>query len=171
MQAIVNCDNNWGIGKDNKLLFHLPKDMAFFREKTLGKTVVMGKNTFLSLPKKLPLADRENIVLWKGGDKENAKRDGYKIAESLEELFSLLKRYNQDDIFVIGGAFVYEILLPYCSKVYLTRLDADGNADRFFPCLDRLPNWALESVSPVIVDGLLSFRFCVYKNSTVKSFL
>ena len=153
MQAIVCVDNNWGIGKDNKLLFHLPEDMAFFREKTLNKTVVMGRNTFQSLPDSRPLKNRTNIVLGENFSLKKPVRGDFFAVPTLEELFTVLEFFNTDDIFVIGGASIYEALLPYCSKVFLTRVDAGSDADRFFPNLDCLPTWSLESVSPTVEDN------------------
>lgn len=170
MQAIVCVDKNWGIGEKNNLLFHLPQDMAFFREKTLGKTVVMGRNTFQSLPGSRPLKDRTNIVLGKDVPQKKSCRNDFFAVPTLEELFTVLEFFNTDDIFVIGGASVYEALLPYCSKVFLTRVDAGSDADRFFPNLDRLPTWSLESVSPAIEDNHFSLQFCVYTNSQPAKF-
>jgi len=106
MQAILHCDSKWGIGKKNDLMFHLPKDMAYFRKTTLNKVVVMGSNTLLSFPGEKPLKNRTNIVLWPGGDKNRAKEDGFVMVESLKELFKTLKKYNTDDIFIIGGAMM-----------------------------------------------------------------
>ena len=115
MRAILHCDNKWGIGKKNDLMFRLPKDMKFFRSTTLNKIVVMGSNTLLSFPEGKPLPKRTNIVLWPGGDKERADRDGFTMVESLPELFSLLSTLPSDDIFVICGAITSHTMLPYCT--------------------------------------------------------
>ena len=112
MRAILHCDRKWGIGKKNDLMFRLKKDMKFFRSTTIGKVVVMGSNTLLSFPEGKPLPKRTNIVLWPGGDKERAKRDGFLMVESLEELFEAIKGYDEDNVFVIGGAMMYHTLLP-----------------------------------------------------------
>ena len=74
MKAILHCDKNWGIGRNNQLMFRLPADMKFFRETTSGKVVVMGSNTLLSLPGGKPLKNRTNIVLWPGGDRRSRIR-------------------------------------------------------------------------------------------------
>ena len=117
MKAIVAVDKKWGIGKKNDLLFSLPADMAYFREKTLNKVVVMGSNTLKSFPGGKPLKNRTNVVLFPGGE----KRDDCIIVDSLEELKAELKKYPADDIFVVGGAMFYKTMLPYCSEVLVTK--------------------------------------------------
>ena len=166
MRAILHCDRKWGIGKKNDLMFRLNKDMKFFRSTTIGKVVVMGSNTLLSFPEGKPLQKRTNIVLWPGGDKERAKRDGFLMVESLEELFEAIKGYDEDDVFVIGGAMMYHTLLPYCTEVLLTKVDADGGAEAFFDNLDQLDNWTMVSSSDPIDDNGYSIRFTVYRNSS-----
>ena len=96
MKAIVVVDKNWGIGKNNDLLFRLPADMKHFRETTSGKVVVMGSNTLLSFPEGKPLKNRTNIVLWPGGE----KREDCTVVQSLEELFSEIKKYPPQDVFL-----------------------------------------------------------------------
>ncbi|MGN0782473.1 MAG: dihydrofolate reductase, partial [Christensenellales bacterium] len=96
MNAIVVVDEKWGIGKNNDLLFSLPEDMKYFREKTLNKTVVMGSNTLKSFPGGRPLKNRTNVVLFPGGE----KRDDCIVVGSLEELKQVLTNFPEDDIFV-----------------------------------------------------------------------
>lgn len=170
MQAILHCDSKWGIGKKNDLMFSIPKDMKYFRTTTSGKVVVMGSNTLLSFPASKPLKNRTNIVLWPGGDHERAKADGFIMVESLEELFKEIKKYNTEDVFVIGGAMMYHTMLPYCSKVYLTKVEADGNAEVFFDNLDQLDNWKMTKCSEPEEDNGYTIRFTVYTNSDVKNF-
>ena len=93
MNLIVAVSKNWAIGKGNKLLFSIPEDMQFFKKMTLGKVVLMGYNTFLSLPKQQPLKDRVNIVLAPSG----VAFDGVTVVNTLEELFSEVKKYNEDE--------------------------------------------------------------------------
>ena len=167
MQAILHCDRNWGIGKRNDLMFRLPKDMKFFRTTTSGKVVVMGSNTLLSFPGGKPLKNRTNIVLWPGGDPERARQDGYILVQTLPELFRAVASYNPDDVFVIGGAMMYHTLLPYCSRVLLTKVDADGGAEVFFDNLDELDNWSMVSESEPQDDNGYRIRFTTYENSNV----
>ena len=119
MKSIVAVDKNWGIGKKNGLLFSLPLDMQFFKTKTLNKVVVMGSNTLKSFPDGKPLKNRINIVLFPGGD----KRDDCIVVDSMEELKEELKKYNTDDVFIIGGAMFYKTMLPYCSEIFVTKVD------------------------------------------------
>ncbi|MBR2281255.1 MAG: dihydrofolate reductase [Spirochaetales bacterium] len=165
MQAILHCDRNWGIGKRNDLMFHLPADMRFFRKTTTGKVVVMGSNTLLSFPGGKPLKNRTNIVLWPGGPKERAVQDGFTMVESLPDLFTELSKHPSDDIFVIGGAMMYHTMLPYCDKVYLTKVDTDGGAEVFFDNLDRLENWSMVECSEPQEDNGYTIRFTLYRNS------
>ena len=165
MKAILHADKNWGIGKANGLMFSIPADMKFFRETTTGNVVVMGSNTLKSFPGGRPLKNRTNIVLWPGGE----KRDDCLIVDSLEELFREIKKYPPERVFVIGGAMMYKTLLPYCSEVLVTKVDAVGGADAFFEDLDKNPNFALEYVSEPVETNGYTIRFATYKNLAVKS--
>lgn len=170
MQAILHCDRKWGIGKRNDLMFRLPLDMKFFRNTTSGKVVVMGSNTLLSFPGEKPLKNRTNIVLWPGGDEKRAERDGFVMVQSLEELSKELKKYNTDDVFIIGGAMMYHTMLPYCRYVYLTIVDADGGAEVFFDNLELLKNWTVVEESEPVQDNGYTIRFTKWENSEVLSF-
>ena len=166
MKAIVAVDTKWGIGKKNDLLFTLPEDMKYFREKTLNKVVVMGSNTLKSFPNGKPLKNRTNIVLFPEGE----KRDDCTVVGSLKELSAELKKYPADDVFIIGGAMFYKTMLPFCSEVLVTKVNADGNAEVFYENLDEKKEWQCVSVSePVLTNGY-EIRFTVYKNKDVKEF-
>ncbi len=164
MKAIVAVDKKWGIGKNNDLLFSLPEDMKFFREKTKDKTVCMGYNTLLSFPGSKPLKNRVNIVL----APEGVSRDDCIIVHTLEELSNTLKNY--DDVFVIGGAMFYKTMLPYCEEVYVTKVDADGEATVFYPNLDELEGFEMIYSSDKIISNGLDIKFTTYKNNLVKEF-
>ncbi len=164
MKAIVAVDRNWGIGKNNGLLFHLKKDMKFFKEKTTGNVVVMGGNTLLSLPNEKPLPNRTNIVL-----SDVFYRDDVIMAQSLKELLNILKNYDTDTVYVMGGAMMYRTMLPYCDTVYVTKIDADGEAQVFYENLDKLPNWECIEESEPEEDNGYSIKFATYKNKTPKS--
>ncbi len=166
MKAIVAVDKNWGIGKKNDLLFSLPADMAFFRKTTLNKVVVMGSNTLKSFPNGNPLKNRTNIVLFPGGE----KRDDCTIVDSMEELKVELKKYNPDEVFIIGGAMFYKTMLPYCSEVLVTKVDADGGAEVFYENLDKLSNWSCVYESETEETNGLNIKFTTYRNSDVKEF-
>ena len=166
MKAIVAVDKKWGIGKKNDLLFSLPEDMKYFREKTKDKVVCMGYNTLLSFPGSKPLKNRTNIVL----APEGVVRDDCTIVYTLEQLSSELSKYDDDNVFVIGGAMFYRTMLPYCSEVLVTKVDADGGAEVFYENLDDLPNWSCTQESQPIETNGLSIKFTVYKNSDIKKF-
>lgn len=166
MKAIVAVDKNWGIGKKNGLLFHLPEDMKFFRETTLNKVVVMGSNTLKSFPDGKPLKNRVNVVLFPGGE----KRDDCVVVDNLEELKAELKKYPADDIFIIGGAMFYKTMLPFCDEVLVTKVEADGNAEVFYENLDKLGNWEMVSCGDEVETNGYKIRFTVYKNKNVVEF-
>ena len=144
MNAIVAADKNWGIGYKNKLLISIPSDMKFFRQTTMNHVVVMGRKTLESFPNGLPLAKRTNIVLTRDQD---YKVKGAILVHSEEELLEELKKYEEDDIFVIGGGSVYEMMLPYCNTIYVTKIDFAYQADTYFPNLDEMPEWEMTEES------------------------
>ena len=166
IRAIVAVDKEWGIGKKNDLLFHLKEDMKFFKATTSGKTVVMGSNTLKSFPGGKPLPNRVNVVLWPGG----VKRDDCIVADSIEELKLVLEKYRDQDIFVIGGAMFYKTMLPYCKEALVTKVNASGGAEVFFPDLDRLPRWRCVYTSPDVKDGEYTISFTTYENSSPSDF-
>ena len=165
MKAIVAVDKNWGIGKDNGLLFNIPEDMKFFRQTTLNKVVVMGSNTLRSFPNGNPLKNRTNIVL-----SSKIQREDCIVVKDLEGLFSELKKYPQEEIFVIGGAMLYKTLLPYCTEVLVTNVDADGLAQVFFENLDSKEDWVCVNQGEEIQSNGYLIRFTTYKNLKTLSF-
>lgn len=131
MNAIVCVDENWGIGKDNHLLFNIPEDMEFFRTVTNHNIVVMGANTFNSLPNGA-LKGRINIVL----DKKKEPRLNCTVVQDIDELKQLLCDIPSFKIDVIGGASVYKQLLNECEHVFVTKVRTICDADVRFPNLD-----------------------------------
>ncbi len=166
MKTIVAVDNKWGIGKKNDLLFSIPEDMAFFRKTTMGKVCCMGYNTLLSFPGSKPLKNRTNIVL---APKE-VERDDCTVVHTLDELFCELKKYDSDEIYVIGGAMFYKTMLPYCDEYLITKVEADGSAEVFYENLDKMENMECVYVSDPIETNGYVIRFTTYKNKDVKSF-
>lgn len=160
--AIVHVDKEWGIGKGNDMMFSLPKDMKFFRETTLGHTVVMGGNTLRSFPGQKPLKNRTNIVLSRG-----QVRDDCVIVRSYEELKNLLKSKKEELVYVIGGGEVYKELLPYCDGVLVTKVDAVGGAEVFFPNLDERENFVCVDEGEPLEDNGYTIRFTKYENKAV----
>lgn len=161
--AIVHADREWGIGKGNDMMFSLPADMKFFRTTTMGHTVVMGGNTLRSFPGQEPLKNRTNIVLSRG-----TVRDDCVIVRSYDELKAEMKKRENEDIYVIGGGAIYKELLPYCHGALVTKVDAIGGAEVFFPNLDKHPDFVCVDEGEPIDDNGYTIRFTTYENKNVK---
>ena len=158
MNLIVAIDKNNGIGKNGDLLCHLSADLKHFKEVTTGKTVIMGYNTLISLPKSAPLKNRRNIVLYE----KDIEIEGAEVVHSLDELMELIKGIDSDELFVIGGAMVYTLLMPYCKRLYITHIDKAFDADRFLPEI-KADEWrAIEESEPMEEEGI-PFRYVTYE--------
>ena len=162
MNIIVSVDKKWGIGNKGKLLVSIPKDMKLFREETVGKVIIMGHNTLLSLPGAQPLAGRENIVLSR--DKSLSIK-GATVLNSVDACMDYLKKNNikDSDVFVIGGESVYNDFLPYCDVAHITYIDYEYEADRHFLNLDISNEWSLvlETEEETYFD--IPYTFRLYK--------
>ena len=165
--SILNCDSKWGIGKRNGLLFSLPLDMKFFRETTKSHVVAMGENTLLSFPGGKPLKNRTHIVL--SADPTH-NYEGVINVHSFDEFLKVINKYASiEDVYIIGGASIYNQTLPYVDYVYLTKVNADGGAEVFFTNLDELDNFEIVKTSEPVMDGNLEIRFLTYKNNNKKA--
>lgn len=154
MQAIVCVGENWGIGRDGQLLFHLSADLKRFRALTLGKTILLGSRTLATFPDAKPLSDRRCVVLTRS-------REPIEGAETVHTIGDALALAGGDAV-VIGGASVYALLLPHCERVKVTKVYASPKADSFFPNLDAHPDWRAESESELMEENGLQFRFIDY---------
>jgi dihydrofolate reductase len=163
IRIILHVDKEWGIGKRNGLMFNLPKDMAFFRNTTKGHIVVMGENTLLSFPGSKPLKNRTNIVLSADPTHEY---EGCINLHTMDDLHKKMRDIYEsgEDIYVIGGASIYRALLPYVDDALVTKVDAVGGADVFFPNLDRDPSFEMVEESEPQLDNGIPIRFCTYRN-------
>lgn len=159
MNMIVAVDSNWAIGHKGKLLVSIPEDMQFFRRETTGKVVVMGRKTLESFPNGLPLKNRVNVVITK--DKEYNVKDAI-ICHSIEEALEVIKQYNDEDIYVIGGESVYRQFLPYCSVAHVTKINYSYDADTYFPNLDEMDEWTIEESSDERTYFDLEYEFVKY---------
>ena len=160
MNLIVAVDKNWAIGLKGDLLVSIPQDMKFFRETTKGKVVAMGRKTLESFPNGLPLKNRVNVVLT--SDKNYKVKDAI-VVHSVDEMVAELQKYNEEDVFVIGGETVYRQLLPYCKKAYITKIDHAYHADTFFPDLDADPEWEMTGISDEQTYFDLEYQFVRYE--------
>lgn len=161
MNAIVAVDNRWAIGNKGGLLVRIPMDQKFFREVTIGKVVVLGRKTLSTFPNGLPLQGRTNIILSRN---QNLQVKGATVVHSKEELFEELKKYNSEDVYVIGGSMVYDLLVPYCSMVHVTKIDYRYAADSYFPNLDEMEEWEITGESDENTYFDLEFTFYRYEN-------
>ena len=160
MNLSVAVSENWGIGNENKLLFRIPDDLQRFKELTTGKVVVMGRNTYESLPaSRRPLPNRVNIVL-----SRNTALDlpGVIICHSINALRVQLENYSPRDVFIIGGGELYTQMLDYCETAYITKVQAAPSADCFFPDMEQQHDWRLVSeTEPSIYNGT-AYTYCIY---------
>lgn len=163
MNLIVAADRNWGIGYNNSLLVQIPRDQKMFREMTTGKVVVMGRKTLESLPQKQPLQNRTNIVLTTN---TQYSVKGAIVVHSIEELLDELKKYNEEDIYIMGGESIYKQMLPYCKVAHVTKIDYVYQADTYFPDLDKDDEWQLVADSDEQTYFDLAYEFLQYKRKS-----
>ena len=162
MKLIVAVDKEWGIGKEGKLLTSIPNDMKYFREKTTGHVVVMGRKTLESFPGGKPLRDRVNIVLTRD---ESFEREGAVIVHDEEALKEALQPYPEDEIYVIGGETIYRQFIDACDTAYITKIDHVFDADAFFPDIDAMPEWQLVDKSEEQTYFNLVYYFTEYRKA------
>lgn len=164
MNAIVVVDENWAIGRDGGLLIHLPGDLKYYKSKTLGKKVVIGRKTLESFPGGKPLPGRTNIVLTANEDYE---ADGCIICHSKEEVLAELEKYASEDVYISGGAAVYSQFMEDCDVFYVTKIYSSFEADRFFPDLDTA-GYQVTWQSDLQEEKGLSYRFLRYERGPEK---
>ena len=159
MNIIVACDKNWGIGKDGHLLCHLSGDLKYFKEMTMGKTVVMGRVTLESLPGGKGLPGRRNIVMT---TRQDFTAEDAEVVHDFAELEEALKDTDTDDVFVIGGAKIYEQMLHMCRHIYVTKVDEEFDADRHFRNLDENDHYDVVEKSDVMEENGIKYQFVHY---------
>lgn len=159
MNLIVAVDKNWGIGRDGGLLAHLPGDMAYFKAHTMGKTVVMGRKTLESMPGRRGLPGRDNYVLTSNPD---FAAERCEVVHSEAEMFEALAQYEPDDVFIIGGSSMYNKYYKMCDKLYITKIDADLDADTRIVNIDEDPDFHVVSESEPMTENGVTYRFLVY---------
>ena len=152
MTLILVMDNDHAIGKNGGLLCRLPEDMKNFRAVTLNSTVIMGRKTYESFPKR-PLPDRENLVLSRSGK----ELDGAKVFDNIGSLMDYVKTVKSK-VFVIGGGEIYKQLAPYCDEALITRLYENMGGDVFFEDIEHDHDWKLAESSFVIETGGKNIR-------------
>ena len=157
VSLIVAVAENGVIGKDNDLIWHLPKDMRFFKETTLGHHVIMGRKNFESIPHKYrPLPDRTNIVITR---QSGYKAEGSIVVNSVEAALDIAKNNGDTEPFIIGGGQIYKLALEanLVDKIYLTKINHPFDGDTFFPELGN--DWKLINSIPNKSDEKHKYDF------------
>lgn len=156
MTLILVMDNDCAIGKNGGLLCRLPEDMKHFRETTKGCTVIMGRKTYESFPKR-PLPDRENLIL----SRTMKSAEGAKVFGDINSLMEYVNTL-ESKVFVIGGGEIYKQLSPYCNEAIITRVYENFGGDTFFEDIEHSPEWELIEASPVVETAGRNIRFFRY---------
>lgn len=162
---IASADKNWGIGLENKLLKRIPEDMKRFSELTRGNLIIVGRKTLESFKDAKPLPDRVNVVVTHD---EGYYCEGAIIVHDLDELMKSVSRFP-GKVYVSGGEAIYRLLLPYCSKALITKIDADFTADAHLPDLDADRDWVIENEGgwQESKSGV-RFRYVTYERKAVR---
>lgn len=158
ISIIVAVSEDWGIGKDNELLWKIPEDLRRFKRLTTGKTVIMGKRTWESLPKK-PLPGRKNIVIT---DIKDEQIDQVVMAYSIGD--AIAKCNEGEENFIIGGGSIYKQFMPLSDRLYITHVHKKAPADIYFPVID-LNEWKIVEKEdfPVNENSDVSYTYIIYE--------
>ena len=161
---IVAMAKNRAIGKENQLIWHNSNDLKHFKKVTMGHTVIMGYNTWLSLPGQRPLPHRRNIII---STRLDQSPEGFELAHSIPEALQMVE--SEEEVFVMGGGIIYEQFLPKADRLYLTHLDKDFEADTYFPYVN-FDEWELVDLEVVDDDPQVeySYRFEVWEKREVR---
>lgn len=159
MKLIVAVDEKWNIGKNGDLLCHLSEDLKYFKEKTMGNVVVMGRKTLESLPGGNPLPGRTNVVIT---GNESFKKEGCEVVHSVEEALELEKKYHDKDVMIIGGGTVYREFLPYCDTCYITKIHKVFEADTSIENLDENENFIIKKHTGMKEENGIKFQSLEY---------
>ncbi len=165
MNLIVACDKNWAIGKDNGLLVHLPEDLKYYKEKTIGKVIVVGRKTLESFPGGRPLPNRINIVLTANPDYKN---EHCIVCCGKDALYSELQKYDNGEIFVSGGSMTYELLFDSCDVIYVTKIFSEFEADKYFKNMEEQADFEITWQSDIKEHDGTQFQFLKYERKSRK---
>lgn len=162
MKLILAVDRNWAIGRENKMLYDLKKDLKHFKETTTGGLVIMGRKTFDSIGRALP--NRENIILTRDKD---LKREDVLVFNDISEIISYVKK-SPKEAFVIGGSEICELLLSYIDEAIITKIDKESPADTYLHNFDKDPDFEFIEESEPIDDEGIKIKFVRYKRKERK---
>ena len=157
MELIVAVYDDWGIGKDGTQPVALSADRKFFRETTRGAMVIVGRKTLADFPGGRPLPNRMNVVL----TRQDIVIEDVVICHSPAEAVEIAK--SADRAMVIGGGSVYQQMLPYCDKAYVTKVHTCPESDTYFPNLDADPQWNMTQVLQSGEENGITYEMCLYK--------
>lgn len=157
MKIILAVDNNWGIGKGNAMLYHLPADLKHFKNHTEGNIVIMGRSTFESMGGALP--NRENIVLTRNTDYQ---ADDAKVFNDIDDILAYVDG-SEREVFVIGGGQIVEQFLPYCDEAIITKINDSRDADTFLHNFDDDPDFEIVEQSDIHQDNGIEFKYVTYR--------
>lgn len=160
MNCIVVVDQNWAIGRDNGLLVHLPGDLKYYKEKTLGKVIVIGRKTLESFPGAKPLPKRTNLVLTNNREYQN---DDCIVCHGEEALLTEMSKYDDDDIFISGGEMIYKMFQGKCQNVYVTKIFDTFKADKHFANMDEDKNYKETWQSDIQEENGVKYQFVKYE--------
>ncbi len=157
LSIVVAMDSNRLIGKDNDLPWYLPADLVFFKKLTTGNAILMGRKTFDSIGR--PLPNRRNIVITRNTDIEIT---GCEVVNSIEEALLLAQR--EAEVMVIGGAKLYQQILPIADRLYITQIEGEFDGDTYFPSYDE-KNWQQVSCESHLPDNKNNhpYQFIVFE--------
>ena len=153
MNLIVAIDGNNGIGFDNKMPWYIPEDLKYFKNITNGNIIIMGKNTYNAIGK--TLNNRINIII---------SHNPIENCITTDNIDDTLEKYNNNNIYIIGGESIYKQFLKYCETLFITKILKTYKCDTFFP--DYLDKYHIISESDVKIYNNISYVFCVYKKNT-----
>lgn len=159
LSIIVAASENNVIGKDNRLIWRLPADMKFFKEKTSGHVIITGRKNYESIPEKFrPLPDRKNVVITR---QKNYHAPGAVVVSSIENALQYVsENHSNEEIFIIGGAEIYKQTLSVCDKIYLTRIHHTFEGDAFFPVLNE-KEWVVTQEEDILADEKNIYNFTI----------
>ena len=157
MELIVAVYDDWGIGRDGTQPVALSADRKFFRERTKGSMVIVGRRTIEDFPGQKPLPGRVNVAL----TRQDMDIPGFTVVHSPEEAVALAN--NAECAFVIGGGSIYRQMLPYCDTAYVTKVHVAPASDTVFPNLDEDPQWTMEEILQSGEENGIAFEMCLYR--------
>lgn len=157
MKIVLAVDQNWGIGKDNEMLFHLKKDLKHFKDLTIENIVIMGRSTYESIGKALEY--RENLVLTRNS---NYKLEDALVFHNIDEILAYVKE-KKEEVFVIGGSQIVDLFLPYCNEAIITKILEHRPADTYLHNFDLDDDFEITNESEIFEENKIKFKYVTYR--------